>query len=65
MKAGDSVTVLDTSNDRHREGVVRRVIEHKEGWTEAHVWVPRFNRIFVFRNGETNLGRFKLIGLEN
>lgn len=56
MKSGDKIQVLDTSNDRILEGVVRQVEGNK-----VEVYVLRFENYMWFADGVTRLGRFKLI----
>lgn len=57
FEVGQTVIVIDTSNDREREGKVTSV----EG-KKIDVLVYRFGTTFSFVNGLTNLGRFKLKG---
>lgn len=54
-EVGQAVKVLDTANDRLRDGMVSLV----EGKT-IHVYVERFKTTMTFKDGETGLGRFRL-----
>ena len=62
LEPGDSVTILDTSNNREREGVVRRLKGKPSKRTGVQVYVIRFNSLFdLDKDGLTNLGRFRLV----
>ncbi len=55
-RKGQPVKVLDTANDRKRDGVVQEVAGIK-----VWVYLERFKTTMEFVNGQTNLGRFKLV----
>jgi len=57
FKEGQAVTITDSANGRQREGTVVFANGNK-----VDVYVPRFDRVFGFQNGATNLGRFTLDG---
>ena len=59
LSPGDFVEVLDTSNNRLRDGAVRRVIGVKGQVKGVDIYMIRFKRVFEFdKDGKTNLGRF-------
>lgn len=58
MEIGDSVNVLDTSNNKILSGYVRKLEQGK-----TQVWIDRFKNLMWFESdGTTRLGRFKLMG---
>lgn len=58
MVVGDEVDVLDTSNDRVLQGFVRI---REAGKVQAYI--TRFkNTMWFDEDGETRLGRFRLVG---
>ena len=52
---GQRVVIVDTANDRRREGTVEDV----DG-NDVRVMVHRFNAVFLFRHGKTPRERFVL-----
>lgn len=62
LEVGNIVTLLDTSNERERMAVVRKIHGKAGRPIGLQVFVTRFNSLFELdRDGKTNLGRFKLL----